>query len=292
MLDRSTIIGFVGGFSLVLIAIVTQGSIIAFASLSSLLIVGGGVIAATMINYSWDHINESFPTIVGMMKNKSVDLRTDIELLNLFAKRSRRDGLLSMESDISDIDEQFLKNGLQLAVDGVKKENLEEILSDQIQAAQRRIEVSINVLHSMATYAPAFGMVGTVIGMILMLQNISDAESLGAGLSVALLTTLYGALMANMVFGPLAGKLEYLSELDINRKLMFRSAVISIVEGENPRLMEKKMLNYVDPRSRAEYLKYYDTVRVSKEREDKFYRLWKKQQHSTWDDLRRILEVG
>jgi chemotaxis protein MotA len=292
MLDRSTIIGLFGGSSLILVAIITQGSLGAFVSVSSVLIVLGGVIASTMVNYSWENINESFPTMVGMMKNKAVDLRTDIELLNLFAKRSRRNGMLSLEGDIAEIDDNFLKSGLMLAVDGVKKENLEEILSDQIAAAQRRIEITINVLSSMSNYAPAFGMVGTVIGMILMLQNITDAESLGAGLSVALLTTLYGTIFSNLFFGPLAGKLEYLSELDINRKLMFRSAILSMMEGENPRIMEKKMLNYVDPRSRAEYLKYYDTVRITKEREEKLYKLWKSQQNSTWDDLRKVLELG
>lgn len=292
MLDKSSIIGLAAGFGLVVFAIVSEGSLVPFLSVSSIFIVGGGVIASTMVNYSFTDIKESFPTIVSMIKAKDIDLRTDIELMNLFAKRSRRDGLLQMENDISEIDDGFLRGGLQLAVDGVKKENLEEILSDQIQAAKGRIEMTVNLLYSMAGYAPAFGMVGTVIGMVLMLQNISDAESLGKGLSVALLTTLYGAVLANLVFTPLAGKLDYLSELDINRKLMFRSAILSMVEQENPRIMEKKMLNYVDPRSRAEYLKYYDTVRSTKEREEKLYRLWKNQQNSTWDDLRKILEVG
>jgi len=292
MLDKSSIIGLAAGFGLVVFAIVSEGSLVPFMSLSSIFIVGGGVIASTMVNYSFTDIKESFPTIVSMIKAKDIDLRTDIELMNLFAKRSRRDGLLQLENDISEIDDGFLRGGLQLAVDGVKKENLEEILSDQIQAAKGRIEMTVNLLYSMAGYAPAFGMVGTVIGMVLMLQNISDAESLGKGLSVALLTTLYGAVLANLVFTPLAGKLDYLSELDINRKLMFRSAILSMVEQENPRIMEKKMLNYVDPRSRAEYLKYYDTVRSTKEREEKLYRLWKNQQNSTWDDLRKILEVG
>lgn len=292
MLDKSSIIGLVAGSSLVILAIVTEGSLVPFISISSLVIVGGGVIASTMVNYSFTDIRESFPTITGMIRAKDVDLRTDIELLNLFAKRARRDGLLMLENDVTEIDDSFLRNGLQLAIDGVKKENLEEILGDQIQAARGRIEMTVNLLYSMATYAPAFGMVGTVIGMILMLQNISDAESLGRGLSVALLTTLYGAIMANLFFSPLAGKLDYLSELDLNRKYMFRSAILSILDQENPRIMEKKMLNFVDPRSRAEYLKYYDTVRVTKEREEKLYRLWKNQQNSTWDDLRKILEVG
>ncbi|MDI6402766.1 MotA/TolQ/ExbB proton channel family protein, partial [Balneolaceae bacterium ANBcel3] len=161
MLDRSTLIGFIGGFGLVGIAIVTQGSLLAFASLSSFLIVMGGVIAATMVNYSWDNISDSFLTIRGMMKTRAVDLRTDIELMNLFARRARRGGLIPLDSDVQYIEDSFLKNGLQLAIDGVTKENLEIILADQIKSIERRVEVSINVLYSMATYSPAFGMIGT-----------------------------------------------------------------------------------------------------------------------------------
>ncbi len=292
MIDRSTLIGFIGGFGLVAIAIVTQGSLMAFASLASLLIVLGGVIAATMINYSWDNISDSFQTIASMMKTKSVDLRTDVELMNLFARRARRGGLISLDNDVGYIEDNFLNNGLQLAIDGINKDNLEMILNDQIRTIEKRMDISVNVLFSMASYAPAFGMIGTVIGMILMLQDISDPESLGAGLSVALLTTLYGTIFANMIFNPLAGKLEYLSELDVNRKKMFQVAIISIVDGENPRIMEKKMLNYVDPQNRAEYLEFHDGIRITKEREEKLYKFWTEQQSSGWEDLRKTLETG
>jgi chemotaxis protein MotA len=165
-------------------------------------------------------------------------------------------------------------------------------MRDEIKSRERQVETSINVMYSMAESAPAFGMIGTVIGMILMLQNISDPEALGSGLSVALLTTLYGAIVANMVMGPLAGKLDYLSELDINRKQMFRTGILSIVEGENPRIMEKKMMIHIDPKSRAEYMKYHEGMRISKERDEKFYKLWKEQQSKEWDDLKAILEAG
>lgn len=292
MLDRSAVIGFLGGFGLIAIAIVTQGEMIAFASLSSVFIVFGGVIAATMVNYSFENISDSFRTISNMMKARKVDLRTDIELMNLFARRARRGGLISLDRDISFVDDTFLKNALQLAVDGISKGNLDAILDDQIKSNQRRAEISVNVLYSMASYAPAFGMIGTVIGMILMLQNISDPQSLGQGLSVALLTTLYGTISANMFFNPLAGKLEYLSELDNNRKRMFRVAVMSIVDGENPHIMDKKMLNYVDPRDRAEYLQFHEQVRITKEHEEKLYQSWHEQQNSTWDDLRKTMEIG
>ncbi|MEX0680474.1 MAG: MotA/TolQ/ExbB proton channel family protein [Balneolales bacterium] len=292
MLDRSAVIGFVGGFGLIIVAITTQGNLVAFASLSSLLIVLGGVVASTLINYSGENITDSFQTIISMIKTKTVDLRTDIELMNLFSKRARRGGLLQLDNDVQYIEDSFLKNGLQLAIDGVTKENLERILEDQIKSFERRVEISINVLDSMASYAPAFGMIGTVIGMILMLQDVTDPESLGQGLSVALLTTLYGTVFANMVFGPLAGKLEYLSELDVNRKMMFRVAIMSIVEGDNPRIMEKRMLSFVDPSSRAEYVKYHDGIRSTKEREEKIYQFWMEEQNSGWEELRKAVETG
>lgn len=292
MLDRSTIIGFVLGFTLILLAIVTQGSLLVFASLSSLLIVVGGIVAATMINYSFENIKISFSTITSMMKIGSVDLRTDMELLSMFARRVRTGGMLVLDDDIPHIQDAYLKNGLQLAVDGFKKESLDSILSDEIKSRERQVDISVNVLSSMSGYGPAFGMIGTVIGLVLMLQNVSDPESLGKGLSVALLTTLYGTIFSNMMFGPLAGKLEYLSELDLNRKEMFRTGILSLVEGENPRIMEKKMLIYVDPHSRAEYIKHHEELSISKERDEKFYQLWVEQQDKEWENLKEVLKTG
>jgi len=227
-----------------------------------------------------------------MMKAGGVDLRTDMELLSMFARRVRTGGMLVLDDDIPHITDPYLKNGLQLAVDGFKKESLDSILSDEIKSRERQVDISINVLSSMSGYGPAFGMIGTVIGLVLMLQNVSDPESLGKGLSVALLTTLYGTIFSNMMFGPLSGKLEYLSELDLNRKEMFRTGILSLVEGENPRIMEKKMLIYVEPHSRAEYIKHHEELSISKERDEKFYQLWVEQQDKEWENLKEILMTG
>ena len=292
MLDRSSIIGLLLGSVLVVGSIVTQGELGLFLSLASLMIVAGGIVASTMVNYSFENIKESVRAILSLTSAQSVDLRTDMELLTMFARRVRTDGLLVLDSDIKHIKNEFLENGLRLAVDGFKKESLDSILQDEIQSREKQIDTSINVLHSMAGYAPAFGMIGTVIGMILMLQNIEDPQSLGAGLSVALLTTLYGTMFANMLLGPMAGKLEFLSELDLNRKEMIRMGILSMVEGENPRIMEKKMLIYLDPKSRAEYTMYHEGMRISKERDEKFYKLWVEQQNKEWQDLKEILETG
>lgn len=292
MLDKSTVIGLILGISLIITAIVTQGQLVIFASFSSLLIVVGGIVAATMVNYSFDNISSSFKTMSSMMGIQSVDLRTDLELLSMFARRVRTEGLLILDGDIEYIKDPFLKNGLQLAVDGFDRESLDDILKDEIISRERQVEVSISVLESMSTYAPAFGMIGTVIGMVLMLQNVTDPESLGSGLSVALLTTLYGTILANVFFGPFSGKLEYLSELDINRKEMFRVGILSMIEGENPRIMEKKMLIYVDPQDRAQFIKHHEGIIGRKQRDKILYNHWIEQQNQEWENLKEILKPG
>lgn len=285
-------IGFVLGFGLVLGSILVEGSLMLFASFSSLLIVAGGIFAATLINYSMKNIKISFEKTLKLMKITNVDLRTDMEVLSLFARRVRTKGLLVLDDDIQHLEDEYLKNGLQLAIDGFKVDSLERILTDEISSQDKQAEISMNVLNSMSGYAPAFGMIGTVIGMVLMLQNISDPEALGAGLSVALLTTLYGSIFSNMVFTPLAGKLEFLNELDINRKQLFKVAILSMVEKENPRIMEKKMLVFIEPKDRAEYLKHHEELKIIKQRDEKFYELWKDQQTQEWENLKKILEPG
>ncbi len=292
MLDRSAILGFILGFTLIVSAIVIQGSLTLFLSLTSFLIVTGGVIAATMINYSLENIKDCYSAMARLMRNSSVDLRTDMEILSMFSRRARAGGLLVLDADIEHIENEFMENSLRLAVDGFKKESLDSIMVDEIKSMESQSETSVDVLNSMATYAPAFGMIGTVIGMILMLQNIDDPQSLGAGLSIALITTLYGTILANMIFAPLAGKMEYFSKLDVNRKQMIRVGILSMVEGENPRIMEKKMLTFLDPSSRAEYTRYHEDLRISKERDEKFYKMWIEQQSKEWQDLRKILEAG
>lgn len=292
MLDKSTIIGFIIGFALVFGSILMEGSLLIFWSFSSILVVGGGILASTMINYSFENIKISFTTMLQLMRVANVDLRTDMELMNMFARRVRTGGLLVLDSDIKNIKDPYLKNGLQLAVDGFKEDSLESILTDEIKTSERQVDISVMTLTAMSGYGPAYGMIGTVIGMVLMLQNISDPESLGAGLSVALLTTLYGSMASNMIFNPLAGKLAFLSEIDLNRKEMFKVGILSIVEGENPRIMEKKMMIYIDPHDRAEYIKHHEELKILKERDERFYKLWIEQQDKEWESLKEVLKPG
>jgi len=291
-LDKSTIIGFIGGFSLVIIAITSQGDIALFIDPASFLIVGGGVASTSMINYGLEDIKNSFIILKYALTTRQTDLRTDIEIMNMFSKKARREGMLKLENDVEHVNDAYLKNGLQLAIDGVSKESLESILNDQVLNLKSRYEKSVSLLYAMADYSPAFGMIGTVIGLILMLQNIADPEQLGKGLSVALLTTLYGTIFANMIFGPLAGKLKHISDIELSRMYMLKAGIMSMVNEENPRIMEKKMLSYVPPEQRAEFVRFYDEHKSGKKREDKIYENWIEIQEKPWQNLQIILETG
>jgi len=270
----------------------SQGNLMIFINFPSMLIVGGGVFAAVMINFGLDALKVSFMVVKEVLGAKEQDLRTDIELMNMFSRKVRREGLLMLEDDVQQVEHSYLKNGLQLAIDGVTKESLERILEDQIKSLERRYGKSCDVLDSMANYSPAFGMIGTVIGLVLMLQNISDPNTLASGLSVALITTFYGTVLANMIFGPLAGKVGHAEDIEKSRYEMFKVAIISIVNEENPRIMEKKMLSYVTPEKRTEYIKYYDDRGYSKKRDQVLYETWTKQQGNSWEDLLKALETG
>lgn len=280
------------GSTLIALAIVMQGELMTFISISSFLIVTGGVVAATMVHFSFDNIRVSFTAFRSLIRAQEVDLRTDLELLCMFARRIRANGMLTMDRDIEQLESDFMRNGLQLAIDGFKKESLNQILIAEIKSRESQMATSVRVLGAMSNYAPAFGMIGTVIGLVLMLQNLSDPQSLGAGLAVALITTLYGTILSNMFFGPLAGKLEYLSKIDVNRKEMVRIGILSIVDGENPRVMEKRMLIFVEPDQRAEYLRHHETIRTASAYDDRFYENWTNWQHIEWHRLRSNLEIG
>jgi chemotaxis protein MotA len=251
-LDKSTLFGLFFGFALIIWAILIQGDLFVFISISSAIIVVGGIFASTIISFSFKEVRDTASLLLDTLKQTQSDLRTDIEIINMFARKVRRDGLLSMESDIQNIDEPFLKTGFQYLIDGIKDDAILKILSDQLISAERQLDKSVNVLAKMGDYAPAFGMIGTIIGLVLMLQNIDNPHQLGAGLSVALLTTFYGTIFANLVFLPLSEKLNNLGEKQLIRKQMFKSAIIAIMDEENPRIMVNKMLNFIPPSERAE----------------------------------------
>ncbi len=291
-MDRSTTIGISAGLALITLSILIEGGLMSFISVSSMIIVLGGIISASLVNYPQDDLLNTQKAIQKAFNGKKIDLLHHIEMFTIFSRRARRNGLLVLDEDIRYIDDPFLKGGLELAIDGISEDNLIHILGDEIMQMEKRHDVNYRILNSMATYAPAFGMIGTLIGLILMLRNLDDSSGIGAGLSVALITTFYGTIFANLIFAPLAGKLKEFSEKEINEKKMLRAGILALANSENPRILEKKMLSFCTPDEKQEYNRLFGSASYNQQQEDKMYNHWVNQQREKWESALTDLQAG
>ncbi len=251
-MDLATIIGIVLSFGLVATAIVVGGSPLVFINLPAMLIVVGGTIGATLINYPLGHVLG----VIGIIKNtffaKSEDPSSIIEQFLDYANRARREGILSLEPLLKEVNDAFLRKGLQLTVDGLEPQTIQEILETEISYLEDRHENSAEILSVMGSFAPALGMIGTVIGLVQMLQTMNDPSTIGPAMAVALLTTFYGTLLANLIFNPMAGKLKTKSKQEVLAREMVMEGILSISKGENPRIIAEKLNSYLPPKSRQE----------------------------------------
>ncbi|MCR4440967.1 MAG: MotA/TolQ/ExbB proton channel family protein [Peptococcaceae bacterium] len=246
-MDLATILGVFLGISLILAAILTQGSLLTFWSFTSLLIVLGGIIAATLINYPLSHIISVMKVVKVVFKGNSHRTDEVIKILVRYAEIARREGLLSLEEEVEESDDEFLKRGMRLVVDGADPELIKNILRTEILMLEERHKVGAGIFEAMGASAPAFGMLGTLMGLILMLKKINNPAALGPGMALALITTFYGSLLANLIFLPIAGKLKLRSSEEIIAKEIIIEGILSIQAGENPRVVAEKMKAYLNP---------------------------------------------
>ncbi|MCA1986401.1 MAG: MotA/TolQ/ExbB proton channel family protein [Desulfovibrio sp.] len=251
-MDLATIIGIVLAFGLVVGAIVTAGSILTFIDIPSMLIVGGGTFGTILVNYPLKHVI----SVMGVVKNAfftKAESPTDvISQFMEYANRARREGILSLEPIIKEIDDVFLRKGLQLTVDGLEPQAIQEILETELSYLEERHESGAEIMTAFGSFAPAMGMIGTVIGLIMMLQNMSDPSTIGPSMAVALITTFYGAILANLVFLPIAGKLKLRSKEEVLIRAMVMEGILAISKGENPRIIEEKLTSYIAPKHRPQ----------------------------------------
>lgn len=251
-MDLATIIGIILSFGLVTSAIMFGGSILVFVSIPSALIVLGGTLGATLVNYPLNQILG----VVGVVKNaffSGLDAPSVIiDRFMDYANRARREGILSLEPVIKEIDDIFLRKGLQLTVDGLEPQAIQEILETEISYLEERHETGADIINAFGSFAPALGMIGTVLGLVQMLQTMNDPSTIGPAMAVALITTFYGALLANLVFLPLAGKLKHRSKEEVLIKEMVMEGVLAISKGENPRIIEEKLSSYLPPKNRKQ----------------------------------------
>ncbi|MDH3392911.1 MAG: MotA/TolQ/ExbB proton channel family protein [Desulfobulbaceae bacterium] len=249
-MDIATIIGLVFGFSILIAAIVLGGSAIIFLNIPSMLIVGGGTIATAFIRYSMADVINSMKVALNAFTSKlSVPHEVIQEIVNL-ANIARKNGLIVLEQQ--PITDPFLKKAIMYCVDGHEADFIQEVLEKEVELTVDRHEIGQGVFKGMGDAAPAFGMIGTLVGLVQMLANMSDASSIGPAMAVALLTTLYGAVLANVLFLPLADKLALRSsEEERNRKLIIEG-VLGILKGLNPRVMEEFLETFLPPKDRGQ----------------------------------------
>lgn len=249
-MDIATVLGIASAFGLVLVAIFQGGGLGLFVNAPSLMIVGGGTLGTTMINYPLKEVLG----VIGVMKNvffsKVSSAKDIIKQFGEFSNKARREGILALESEIKNIDEEFLQKGLQLSIDGLEPASIREILETEISYVRDRHKLGAEIFTTMGTYAPALGMVGTLIGLVQMLQNMSDPSAIGPAMAVALLTTFYGAVAANLLFMPIAGKLRTRSSEEVLVKELMVEGVICLSNGENPRIVEQKLMAFLPPNQR------------------------------------------
>lgn len=244
-MDIATIIGLVAGTSLLLWAILSKTAIGAFVDAGSVAIVIGGGFSAVLVAFPLSSILGVGKVLKKCIFVKSTDPQKLIADMVGYAEIARRDGILSLENVTSDIKDPFLVSGIQMAVDGTEPELIEAIMMNDLETVEERHEVGKAILNSLGRYAPAFGMIGTLIGLVIMLGNMSDPSSIGPAMAVALLTTLYGAVLANLVALPLADKLGLRSKLELQLKMIIVKGVMSIQSGDNPRIVEQKLMTFL-----------------------------------------------
>lgn len=249
-MDIATIIGIVSGFGLISIAIMLGGSPAIFINVPSLVIVVGGTLAATLINYPLTDVLSIFGPIRKAFFHKESDPRELINSLIQFATVARREGILALESKASETEDEFLSKSIQLAIDGTAPELIKDILTTEVAFMEDRHARGQGILSAMGASAPAFGMIGTLIGLVQMLATMEDPSAIGAGMAVALITTLYGAILANVFFLPTAAKLKVRTSSELLIKEITIEGILSIQSGDNPRVVEQKLKAFIAPAER------------------------------------------
>jgi len=250
-MDTSTLIGCLLGGLLMVCAVVFGGQegFAPFWSIPALIIVFGGTATALFVAVPFKTIRKAFSLKQCFAKPRN-DAQAVINQLVFFAESARREGLLAQENRLDDVGDPFLAEGLRLIVDGLPPATVESILNDEIEAEQHRQQQSRNTILHCGRYAPAFGMIGTLIGLVLMLTHL-DAETVGPGMAVAVLTTLYGLIAANLIFMPMAEKLKQLHESERRIKALMVRGVLAIQSGEHPRIIQMKLQTFLPPEERG-----------------------------------------
>ncbi len=251
-MDIATALGILLGLVVVIGSIVAGGGAMSFIHIPSMALTIGGMLCATLIHFSMSQFLSIFAIIKKTMFSKLHSHDQMIQDMVNFSAINRRDGALALEQEINKLDDKFFIKGLQLIVDGLDGEAIRDLMSIEIQYLQERHSTGKKILEFMGAAAPAFGMIGTLIGLVQMLRNLDSPDAIGGGMAVALLTTFYGAFVANLLFIPLAGKLGIYSAAESTAMEMIIEGICAIANGDNPTSVKEKMHSFISQSKRKD----------------------------------------
>jgi chemotaxis protein MotA len=249
-LDLGTIIGILFGFGLVAIAISQGGGISWFLDGPSAMIVLGGTVGATLVNYPLKDFIGIFSIAKHVFRRVEYEPNRVIAEFVQMSKVARRDGILSLQQVAEKTRDPFLAKAIFLIIDTPDPGVVTEILETEIDALAERHRKGSDIFTTMGNFAPAMGLLGTLIGLIQMLRKMHDPSTIGPSMAVALITTFYGVILSNLVFIPMAGKLKERSAREIMIKQLILNGVLSLQAGDHPRVIEQKLHSFLAPRER------------------------------------------
>jgi chemotaxis protein MotA len=251
-MDLGTIVGLIVSLGLIVAAIILGGPFSAFVDVKSVLLVIGTTVCGMFVAYPARRVMGSFAVLKNALKNQSNNPEQVLQLMREMSSRARREGVLVLEDMANDQEDEFLKKGIQMVVDGHDPAAIEDVLYNEIDKIAERHSDGADFYESMGAFAPAFGMIGTLVGLVQMLQNLEDPTAIGPAMAVALLTTLYGALIANVFAIPVAKKLNVRSTAEVNEKTLIVQGLLSILAGESPRFLVDRLNAQLPPKERVQ----------------------------------------
>lgn len=258
-MDIASFIGLFGGIAVVFFGAFIGGSMGGLINIPSVFITMGGSYMCLFLTYPLSYTIGVFKVMGRVFKVQDFGEKELVQKFVALSEKSRRAGLLALEEEIEDFSDHFMRNGLRNVVDGIDGDALRNLMENELNQIEARHQVWIALVNAWATLAPGFGMLGTVIGLIGMLLNLEDKSALGPNMATALVTTLYGSLMQNWLFVPIASKLTFQNSMEVRTKEMIIEGVLGIQAGDNPRIIAQRLLTYLKPQDRkpleAEILK-------------------------------------
>lgn len=248
-MDLGTLVGIVLAFALIVGSMVMGGSVLMFVNVPSILIVIFGTFAATMVANPMRSVIGAFKVAMNAFFDRTPDPQGTSATIQRLAARVRKEGILALENE--SVDDEFMAKAIRLAVDGVPNETIRSTLETELSAMKQRHINGQQIFKFMAATGPAMGMIGTLIGLVQMLQNLSDPSSIGPAMAVAMLTTLYGAIIANILCGPIATKLELRTKVESKNMAIAIEGIDGIVKGENAMIIKERLESFLDPSNRG-----------------------------------------